>query len=241
MLTFKEFIELKKEDVYENISFIMDSNKVICEGIISGIMPTSAKSKKHDWDKFYKNTDKVKLLYDNLGGSHYKLYVLIHTYFLTDNKDDYLGYIELKTTNNIARVQASSSELSGGFYKIMFPILLSLPNIDSIYSDNDLSTNAFSSYSRLKSDHLIISVYSPSENKELALTLDNYKAHPNNVIKVSEKFKGSIKEHFNKHFNRQLETIQENKLLNIPIYTGINKELDQQFFGDTFWEYIEHN
>jgi hypothetical protein len=216
----------------------------LSEGDISGRMDKGVKSMQSDWDRFYKGTDTTKLIYKNLGGSHYKLFNATSKYFLTDRDNEYLGYIEL---NNISsgkvQIKSSSSNLSGGFYKIMFPLLLSLPNIEEIYSDDYISENAFKAYKRLNDGGMDIRIYSPIDNKYLALSIDNYKLHKSNVISVLEKenHKGGSADRIAKYADRRSKRIQENLLLGIPKYHGVNdRSMDQDTFCNTFWDYSEY-
>lgn len=216
----------------------------LSEGNISGRMDIGVKSMQFDWDKFYKGTNNVKLIYKNLGGSHYKLYNIMSKYFLTDRNDEYLGYIELKDISlGKVQIKSSSSNLSGGFYKIMMPLLLSLPNIEEIYSDDYISENAFKAYERLNDGGIDIKVYSPVDGTYLDLSIDNYKLHKSNVISVSEKenHKGGNADRITKYAGRRAKRIQENLIMGIPKYNGVNDiSIDQDLFCNTFWDYSEY-
>ncbi len=251
MLTFQEFLKIlpnsltSNEDINEFVSFILDKNYNIVpntvlnvqEGIISGTLPRSSKSKESDWNKFYRGTNRVNLLRDNLGGSRYKLYQVVGIYFLTDFEDNYIGFINLSITNRIARIKESSSNLSGGFYKIMFPVLLSLGSFDNIVSDANISMNAYKSYERLNKNGLL-SVSIVTKDGNIPISLENYLMDPINVIEVREKHKGYISEHFSEY------TLRLNEMHPIHPVTGklyLNKDDDNRFFCDTFYEYFEYS
>lgn len=97
-----------------------------------------------EWGDFIKNSTFTKLIYDNLGTNRYKVYRYgSELYYLTDENNNYLGHIELE--NN--RINSSFSKLKGGFYNIMFTIILT--QIQYIISDKSLSTQAIRSYEKL--------------------------------------------------------------------------------------------
>lgn len=61
----------------------------------NGITSDDTSSRKYDWNKFYKDADKVKLLQQSLSSNHYKLYQVQETFYLTDKNDEYVGSDEI--------------------------------------------------------------------------------------------------------------------------------------------------
>lgn len=194
----------------------------IVEGQISGRLGIGSitRSRKIEWDRDYRDTNKVTLVLSDIGEHKYRLYKAINTYYLTNASNEYQGYIQLKNIKGrVYQINESSSNLSGGFYKIMFPLLLS-QNIDEILSDNDLSDNALKSYSNLLNTSLIsIQIYKPSTQSYIEFNKDNFLENIQNVISITKKHKDyDIKEHFNKY----------------------NSLGDNRLFGQEFWQYLEY-
>jgi len=171
----------------------------------------SSKTKKYDWDTFYKNkinTKSVKLINDKVSSFHWKVYMTLNSYFLVDENNEYLGHIEfIFIDKKIIKILESNSEIKSGFYAIMFNIILS-NNINEILSDNKLSTQAIKSYKKLKIDktnqYFNIKVKINNEYfDDLSLIKSN-----GAIFSVTEKYNGNIKECWNE-FYRRYENINE--------------------------------
>ena len=129
MKSFREFcnISSSKEDINESIKYYIDNKyniKLLNEGVLSGISPTNSRSREQEYNKFYKNSN-LTLIKTNI--SNYNMFNVGNTYYLTDNERNYLGFIQLEPFNYKSgsyKILESSSKLTGGFYKIIFKILL---------------------------------------------------------------------------------------------------------------------
>lgn len=97
-----------------------------------------------EWNTFYKTSNFTKLIYEELGTNKYKFYKHgSELYFLIDKNDNYIGHIELHDS----KITSSFSLLNGGFYNIMFTLILT--QIPYILSDKELSSQAIRSYEKL--------------------------------------------------------------------------------------------
>lgn len=146
----------------ELMSFKEFMNEMATE---TGRVSSNYLSFENDWTKHYKDSSDKKLLLKDLGGEHYKIYLVgsIH-YILTNESDEYLGYLELtKIKDHQYKIGASNSKLKGGFYTIMFISLLSLHDYKEFFSDTQLSLQAIKSYENL------------SNNSRLKVTVVNNK------------------------------------------------------------------
>jgi hypothetical protein len=161
-------------------------NFILPEAVISKKVArgTNEYSYEGKWNylksKNYKNT---KLLSDKLP-DHMKLYLYDDIYFLISEREEYLGYIELRTDGEIPRIVYTDSKLSGGFYLIMFTYIFKLTHITEILSDVSLSENAIKSYTKLsKNKSFEIRVY--TKNKEyLPFSLRNLKSDELNRVSI---------------------------------------------------------
>jgi len=117
----------------------------------SGIHDSSSFSLKSEWNSHFKKVSKKVI--SNLP-KNYEIYNSLGYYFLTQD-GEYLGYVQLKDVSKLYNIdnvfQIKSSNQTGevkGFYNIMFSSLINKYKFN-IISDNNLSTNAIKSYTRL--------------------------------------------------------------------------------------------
>lgn len=133
---------------------------------ISGKLQYDQHNKQTDWDNFFKKDVNLKLLSKYI--PDYKIYLHGNSnYFLTDKEDNYKGHIQLDNTNlgkpkfrNPVQVVSSNQDGSiKGFYNIMFTNILTHTDVDAIFSDSNLSTNAVNSYEKLSGSNLMVLKY----------------------------------------------------------------------------------
>lgn len=104
-------------------------------------------NKRYEWEDFYKNHKNKTLIAQK---AEYVLYrVGSSTYYLVDADDGYLGYMELTKNNEYFAISNTHSSMKGGFYDIIFGLLIEHKHDIKILSDNKLSTNAMKSYVNL--------------------------------------------------------------------------------------------
>jgi hypothetical protein len=203
MITFNELIEM----AYEN-------------GIASD---DTSNSRKYDWNKFYKNTNKVKLIQDNLSSNHYKLYQVQGTFYLADKDDEYISSIGASMEKNIATINSSFTYSKGGFYNLMFTTILAKTNIKEILSDNSLSRKAAESYSNISKNNLLLVQI---KNGNIYLPMDVDILFLNNTYRVSVKAKqDNLDEIFEHFYNIRIQDEFLGKL-----FLEGNKTLDHHLF-----------
>lgn len=72
------------------------------------------------------------------------------SYFITNDNNDYLGYLEVRdVSSGIERIAYADSNMEGGFYKTMFSTIFKFGKVKELYSDISVSENAFKAYSNL--------------------------------------------------------------------------------------------
>jgi len=196
---------------------------------------SSSKSRKSEWDRFYKekiNIDKsIILIRDRLGSNKFSIYKVINVYFLVDDKFNYQGHIELSCTKQkICSVTDSNSLLKGGFYSLMFSVLLSRKGINEILSDKTLSTQAIKSYIKISkgfSAQIFDVKIKIGEDEYIQANKDNIKI-PGSVFSVRDRNKNSensILETFNE-FDKRFEE----KTSWYNWYQNGDKDLDMVLF-----------
>jgi len=167
------------------VSFIQLFEMAIPNGLTS-------KSLKTQWD-FYKGKDFAKEIEKSYTPKKYKIFQVGDkgniTYYLTNKYEEYLGGIELQSTNKKGRykINISASDIKGGFYFLMFTIILKNKEISEIISDKSLSKSAVKAYENLnnKSLHFIVQILTQDGYRDFDkdLLFDN----PNNVVSIKSK------------------------------------------------------
>jgi len=187
-----------------------------------------SKSRKYDWDNFYK--DKIKeldLIKDKLGSNRFKVYKAFNVYFLIDEKNDYKGHIELSSDKpKIYHITDSNSDIKSGFYSLMFSVLLSTKGIDEILSDNKLSTQAIKSYLKLNNrfSKQAFNVRVKIDNTYIEASKEHI-LNNRTVFSITERYEGTIKETF-KDFDERFN----NKSSWYHWYENNDKDLDMVLF-----------
>jgi hypothetical protein len=138
----------------------------------------------------------TKLLKDKVSKERYKVYKTDLLYFLVSENDDYLGCIEIKNKH----IKSSDSKLKRGFYLIMFTVILT--DINEIFSDFRLSTQAINSYEKLaKNNQLSIKLYNTVSKEYFNFSKEKLK-EDNIIVSIKEKHNGSINEMFKEFYER---------------------------------------
>lgn len=163
--------------------------------VVSGTHTNMSYNLEDNWNSIYsKQVELLKVITNKV--PMYSIYLHGNSnYFLTDKQGNYKGHIGLVSTNTPkllkdkgydVAVKISSSNQDGsvkGFYNIMFTNILREQNIDCIISDNNLSTNAINSYSKLKGAKItpwVLTANNIEEFSKEVLLDDN-----NNVVVVT--------------------------------------------------------
>lgn len=184
----------------------------------------------------YKNTSKPIL--EKIGANHYKLYKEGATFFLTDEKDNYLGNIELEKVNKYHQIRASHSKLPRGFYNIMFTSILSTEKstgIKEIISDFGVSPSAISSYEKLTVNGLL-NIRILSHGNYLPFSKEEFLKDKNNVVSVTSKT--NLKEHF-EDFHKRITMIDKETGLPLAynrMYNSYDPNCDNFLFCENFKE-----
>lgn len=153
------------------------------------------------------------------------------TYFLTDKNKKYLGFVEFQPyhSNSVVKISASNSQLSGGFYNIIFSAILTFTVIEEILSDTDLSDNAMKAYENLnKQPSINVRVFDGSEYSEFSES--NFKLSSHNRVSIKSR---NLKESF-----RNLEELIIESTFLKNLFENSSDEIDQRFIYGTSIEDI---
>jgi len=150
------------------------------------------------------------LINDKVSKNKLKVYRNINNFFLVDSNNEYLGHIEFRKVNKVITITESNSDISRGFYAIMFNIMLSEDDIEEIISDSKLSTQAINSYIKLANSltNQILSIKVKNvDGTYTEVSKENIKTY-GAVISVKETREGLIKEQW-REFEKRYNTIDE--------------------------------
>jgi hypothetical protein len=180
------------------------ANKSLNEmAIIGDKQEYSSSSRKEDWEMM-KNTSSIKLIKKNINSAHMALYCTISegTFFLSNEKMEYLGCLEVEITKNIAKISYSHSGIKAGFYSIMFLALLTFTDIEEILSDIQISQNAFSAYNKLISKFTIFTITSKTiDNKYEEFSKQNI-SKKGSRVSIRSLYDGTDKQGLKESFER---------------------------------------
>lgn len=143
----------------------------------------------------------MKLVKDGINSEHYKLYRYGKgTFYLTDENNRYLGFIEGSYKDNLLIITLTNSQIKGNFYNLMFTSILALTEVEYIFSDLSLSPSSVKAYKKLNANSALkvkmsLSISTNISNFE---ELDIEKLFDDNSyrIVVYEKNKGHLGERF---------------------------------------------
>lgn len=126
--------------------------------------------------------------YENIGS---KKYIVIQTgdysFLLTNPDDEYLGNIDLSDPDNngYASINGSESKIDGGFYNLMFRVILQDKEINAILSDSSLSTQAIKSYEKINKEGIFkIFVYDKTTKEIMKFSKEELLKN-NRVVMIS--------------------------------------------------------
>ena len=118
----------------------------------------------------------------------YTVYLNDDIYFLTNSDLKYLGFIEVRKTDDpkVFRIAYTNSALSGGFYKLMFQVMFD-SGIKELYSDVSISSNAFKSYQNMfKKNYFNVQVIT-DEGEYLKFSRKNLTDKELNRVSIKQK------------------------------------------------------
>lgn len=184
MLSFNEW----NNAYYQNIEEMASNNNISYVG-----------SRKSEFTNNF-NTEFMKLVKSGINSEHYKLYRYgSGTFYLANDNDEYLGFIDGHLEGIKYYILLSSSEIKGNFYNLMFTSILGLTNIEEIISDESLSPQAIKAYNNLNTrSQLTLQVL--SHNNYIPYSEENVLKNSSNRVVVTETVDFNITEAFVKSF-----------------------------------------
>ena len=133
-------------------------------------------SRKSDWNEFHKEHKDTELVQADIGSMRYKMYRHFSTYYLTTDSDEYMGYISFE--NN--RIKNAKSEITKGFYTIMFTVLIHNKQMLEICSDTEMSSSAISGWLNLHNSQNRLNISVRTREGDIKATKENYLLDINN-------------------------------------------------------------